>query len=156
MELRAAAGAHYVIEDVHVGMEFSFSRTVTEADLEATMRLTGDHGGYHTDPEFARAAGFQSVIVPGLFQAGLGTQIGGHLNFLAREITFRYLKPVYVGDVLRCTMRISAVQPEKNRIELQGEVVNQRGEQVLSTAGYGYLPRAEWGVPKRPPPPDWP
>lgn len=141
------------IEDVYVGMQRSFSREVTEADLQATMQLTGDLGGYHTDEDFARAAGFRSVIVPGLFTAGMATQIGGSVDFLAREIRFGYRKPVYVGDTLRCTMTVTAVDADRNRIEMTGEVVNQDGESVLSIDCYGYLPRPEWGLPRKP---DWP
>jgi 3-hydroxybutyryl-CoA dehydratase len=144
------AQPHLLIEDVYVGLQRSFTREVTAADLEATMALTRDHGGYHTDPDFARAAGFRTVIVPGLFQAGMATQIGGEMNFLAREITFRYIKPVYVGDVLRCTSTVTAVQPERNRIDISGEVVNQDGVQVLTYDAYGYLPRREWGIPRKP------
>lgn len=142
---------HFLIDDMHVGMQRTFTRTVTEADLEATIRLTGDHGGYHTDPEFARAAGFRTVILPGLFQAGMATQIGGSMNFLAREITFRYDKPVYVGDVLRCTFTVTAVQPERHRIDGEGEVANQDGVVVMTFSCYGYLPRGHWGIPSKPP-----
>ncbi len=141
---------HYLIDTVHVGLQFSFTRTVTEDDLQAAMRLSGDHGGYHTDPDFSRAAGLRTTIVPGIFTAGLGTQVGGQLNLLAREITFAFLKPVYVGDVLRCTMTITAVYPERNRIDIEGQVVNQDGGVVLTSRGYGYLPRREWGIPRKP------
>jgi acyl dehydratase len=142
---------HFLIEDVRVGLQRSFTRAVSEDDLHATMRLTGDHGGYHTDPDFARAAGFRTVIVPGLFQAGLVTQIGGELNFLAREIAFQYLKPVYVGDVLTCTLTVTAVQPERNRMEVTSEVTNQDGVVVLTSQAVGYLPRRDWGIPRKPP-----
>lgn len=147
------AQEHLLIGDVHVGLQRSFTREVTEEDLHATMRLTGDHGGYHTDPGFARAAGFRTVIVPGLFQAGMTTRIGGAMNFLARDITFHYLKPVYVGDTLTCTVTVTAVYPERNRIDVAGEVVNQEGTLVLTMEGSGYLPRPEWGVPRKPPAP---
>jgi 3-hydroxybutyryl-CoA dehydratase len=143
---------HFLIGDVYVGLARSFSRTVSEDDLQATMRLTGDHGGYHTDPDFARAAGFRTVILPGLLQAGMITRLGGEMNFLARETVFRYLKPVYVGDVLTCTVTVTAVQPERHRMEVHGDVVNQHGEQVLTMDGYGYLPRADWGIPRKPAP----
>ena len=87
------ADAPLTIEDVFVGMQRSFTREVTQADLHATMQLTGDQGGYHTDEDFARAAGFRTVILPGLFTAGMATQIGGSVDFLAREIRFGYRKP---------------------------------------------------------------
>lgn len=138
------------ISDVFVGMQRTCTRSVTEADLRATLQLTGDLGGYHTDEAFAQAAGFRTLIVPGLFTAGMATQIGGSLDFLARDIRFGYLKPVYVGDALRCTMSVTGVDVDRNRIEMAGEVVNQDGERVLTVECYGYLPRPDWGVPRKP------
>jgi 3-hydroxybutyryl-CoA dehydratase len=142
---------HFLIEDVHVGFQRAIGRVVTEDDLRATMAVTGDHGGYHTDTDFARAAGFQGVILPGMFTAGLVTRLGGELNLLAREMTFRFDKPVYVGDTVTCKFTVTAVQPERRRIEVSCEVTNQRGELVLTSTGYGYLPAREWGIPRKPP-----
>jgi acyl dehydratase len=147
---------HLLIEDVHVGYSRTFTRVVTEADLAETMAVTHDFGGYHTDDAFARAAGFRGVILPGMFQAGLLTRLGGELNFLAREMTFRFTKPVYVGDRLTCTLTVVAVDPARNRIDMEGRVTNAGGEEVLTTHGYGYLPRREWGVPRKPPMPGEP
>jgi len=48
-------------------------------------------------------------------------------------------------------MTVTALQPERNRIEVEGQVVNQDGAVVLTTRGYGYLPRREWGIPRKPP-----
>ena len=141
---------HFLISDLHEGMQRTFVRVVTEADLHATMALTGDLGGYHTDEAFARAAGFRTVIVPGLFQAGMVTRLGGELNYLAREIRFGYVKPVYVGDRLTCTATVTALEPARNRMEMRAEVVNQDGVCVLEAHCKGYLPRADWGVPTKP------
>lgn len=111
--------------------------------------MTGDHGGYHVDEAFARRAGFRTVITPGLLQAGMMTKLGGDLNFLAREITFSYLKPVYAGDVLDAVITVTAVEPAKNRLTMQGQITNQAGEVVLTCRTTGYLPKPEWGVPDK-------
>ena len=37
----------------------------------------------------------------GLFTATLPTKIGGDLNFIARELTFQFHRPVFAGDYSR-------------------------------------------------------
>ncbi len=141
---------HWLIDDVQVGQRFSWRRTITPADIEATIRLTGDRGGYHVDEAFAQNAGFRTVIAPGLLQGSLATKLGGDLNYLAREMTYTFLKPVYAGDVLDVTMDVVAVERDKRRLTLEGAVTNQHGEQVVTFRSTGYLPRPEWGVPVKP------
>lgn len=140
---------HYLIDDMTIGRKFRWRRAITAADVQATIRLTGDHGGYHVDEAFARRAGFRTVIAPGLLQASMGTKLGGDLNFLAREITFRYLKPVYAGDTLDVEMAVTAMEKAKHRITLEGQITNQSGEVVLTCTAIGHLPRPEWGVPDK-------
>jgi len=141
---------HYLIGDLRPGQVFRWRRTISEEDLLAAVRLTHDRGGYHVDPAFARRAGFREAIAPGLLQASLFTKIGGDLNFLARDIGFRYFKPVYAGDCLDVEVTIKTVEPDKNRISIDGRVINQSGEVVVTCESTGYLPRPEWGVPEKP------
>jgi len=141
---------HWLIDDVRVGQEFTWRRGITSADIEATVRLTGDQGGYHVDEGFARQAGFRTVIAPGLLQGSLPTKLGGDLNYLAREMNYVFLKPVYAGDDLTVVFRIVAIEREKNRLSVEGEVTNQAGERVLTFRSSGHLPRPEWGVPAKP------
>lgn len=145
----AEPAPHYLIDDMTLGRTFRWRRTITDADVQATIRLTGDHGGYHVDEAFARKAGFRAIIAPRLLQASMGTKLGGDLNFLAREITFRYLKPVYAGDTLDVEMAVTAIESSKNRIRLEGQITNQAGEVVLTCTATGHLPKLEWGVPDK-------
>ncbi len=136
--------------EVRVGWRRTWRRTIEEADIRATIALNGDQGGYHVDEAFARAAGFRQVIAPGLLQAGMVTKIGGDLSFLAREITFRFLKPVYAGDTLEVDCRCVAFEPGNRLVTLEAEVTNQDGDVVLSCRTVGHLPKPEWGDPVRP------
>lgn len=140
----------FTARTAQVGARVSFSQTITQDDLEAMVALTGDRGGYHVDERFARAAGFRTLITPGLVQAGLVTKIGGSLNYLAHEFTLTYLKPVYVGDQLTATMEVKAYDAATRRIRIEGGVTNQHGEEVLACRTAGYLPDPAWGVPEKP------
>jgi len=141
---------HWLIEDMQVGQRFTWRRSITDEDIAATIRLTGDQGGYHVDEAFARRAGFRTIIAPGLLQGSLGTKLGGDLNFLAREMTFQFLKPVYAGDDLEVAIEVTAVERDKNRLTFTGQVTNQAAEQVVTFKVTGYMPRAEWGIPVKP------
>lgn len=143
------ATPHFLIDDVTVGERHVFRRFITAEDLRDMVRLTGDRGGYHVDERFAQAAGFRTVITPGLVQASMVTKIGGDLNFLAQEITFRYRKPVYAGDELEAVVEITAVEPERRRITLEATISNQHGDVVLTSTAQGFLPKAEWGIPDK-------
>jgi acyl dehydratase len=143
---------HWLIEDLAVGQRFTWRRSITHEDILATVRLTGDQGGYHVDEAFARRAGFRTLIAPGLLQGSLATKLGGDLNFLAREMAYQFLKPVYAGDDLEVSFEVVAVEREKNRVTFQGGVINQAGEQVVTFRATGYMPRADWGVPVKPGP----
>lgn len=146
------ARAHVSIEDLHVGWRYSWRRTVVDADFQAAIAFCGDQGGYHVDEAFAVAAGFRGLIAPGLLQTGMVASIGGHLNLLAHEITFRYLKPVYAGDALEASCQVVAIEAERRRVSLHAEITNQDGEIVLTAEVAGYMPDPAWGVPAKPPP----
>lgn len=145
------APEYLIFEDLKIGMRWSFRRTLTGEDMEATMALTGDQGGYHVDEAFAVAAGFQRLIVPGLLPASMFTKIGGNMNFLAREMRFTFLKPVYVGDTLEAEITITTLDPERKIATFEGTLTNQEGVTVLTCETRGHLPLPEWGVPVKPP-----
>ena len=140
---------HYRFEDMYPGLRFQYQRQVSAEDIADTVRLTGDRGGYHVDPEFARSAGFQGLIAPGLFTMSLLTKIGGDVNFLAREFQIAFLKPVKALDTLNAEMEVLTADPVTQLVTCRGTVTNQDGVRVLESTIKGYLPKAEWGIPNR-------
>ena len=42
----------------------------------------------------------------GLLTATLPTKIGGDINFIAREMIFKFHRPVFSGDTVRCEVTI--------------------------------------------------
>jgi acyl dehydratase len=75
-----------------VGDTLSWSRTFTEQDIELFARLSGDQGEHHLVPD---AQG--RLMAHGLLTATLPTKIGGDLNLIAREMVFRFHRPVFAG-----------------------------------------------------------
>lgn len=89
--------------------------------------------GIHDDNDAARKAGFTAPIAGGAQTIAVVTQ------FLADNFGMRFMrggrievsltKPVFYGDTL--TARVKIVSIEADRAQLQIQVDNQRGEDVL-------------------------
>jgi len=118
-----ASLAHgYYLEDLSPGMEASVSKTVTDNDIQAFADLSGDINPVHLDDAFAATTVFKKRIAHGfltgaLFSTVLGTKLPGPgCIYLAQTLKFR--APVYIGDELVATCKVTAVDTEKGRVTL--------------------------------------
>ena len=93
---------------------------------------------YHLDDTFARESWFGRRILPGLLTAGMATHIGGMIGFLATEMRFEFLDPVYVRDTITCTFTIVEKDELKRLLAGTIEYVNQDGAVVLRGAVKGF------------------
>src|SRR5690606_414595 len=70
----------YYFEDMQEGMEASFSKTVTEADIVQFAGVTGDFNPVHVNAEFAATTMFKQRIAHGMLSAGfISTVLGMRL-----------------------------------------------------------------------------
>ena len=126
-----------------VGEKASFTRTLTDADAALFIGATWDVNPFHTDDVFAEQTRFGRRIVPGLLTASLLTHIGGLWNFLATEMTFSFVGPVYMGDTVTAVIEITELDEAKRWCRLQGTITNRAGEVVLTAEIQGYPGRFE-------------
>jgi len=120
------------------GQTFTYRRTFTEGDVALFCGVTGDFNPYHQDDLFARESWFGRRIVPGLLTASMVTHIGGMIGFLAADMTFEYLAPVYIGDTVICTVTFTSKVPDRRRIVGEASSVNQDGTPVLRARFSGF------------------
>lgn len=80
-------------------------------------------------------------MVHGLLTATLPTKIGGDINFIARELTFQFYRPVFAGDTIHCQATIVSLEPADQYINLQTEFVcrNQHGKEVMTGHAQGIV-----------------
>ena len=130
--LRAAFDA------VAVGQTFTWRRTFTDGDVALFCGVTGDFNPYHLDEAFARESWFGRRIIPGLLTASLATHIGGLIGFLATEMFFEYLAPVYIGDTV--TVTVTVIEKDEAQRSLTSAVtcVDQDGREVLTGRFSGF------------------
>jgi 3-hydroxybutyryl-CoA dehydratase len=123
---------------MRVGQTFTFRRTFTDGDVALFCGVTGDYNPYHQDESFAEESPYGRPTVPGLLTGSMLTHIGGLLGFLATEMSFDYLGPVFVGDTITCTVTIVEKEEEKRRVEASAEFVNGDGVEVLRASFSGF------------------
>jgi len=114
---------------MQVGDTNSWERTFTEEDVRLFGQLSGDQGIHHITPD---AQG--RIMVQGLLTATLPTKLGGDLNYIARELVFEFIRPVFVGDTIRCEVTITHLEQVEERTNMQSRWVcrNQHGKEVLT------------------------
>jgi len=118
-------------DELQEGQTFTYRRTFSEGDVALFCGVTGDFNPYHQDDLFARESWFGRRIVPGLLTASMVTHIGGMIGFLAADMAFEYLAPVYIGDTITCTVTFTTKVPNKRRFVAEARSVNQDGTPVL-------------------------
>ena len=100
---------HRTLRTTQIGAKAAFTRTLTEADAALFIGVTWDVNPYHTDDSYVAQTQFGRRIVPGLLTASLLTHIGGLWAFLATEMSFEFLGPVYIGDTVTAEAEIAEI-----------------------------------------------
>jgi acyl dehydratase len=80
-------------------------------------------------------------MVHGLMTAMLPTKIGGDIYFIARQLTFRFHRPVFCGDTVRCEVRIEGLAEAEGYTQLKSSWVcrNQHGKEVMTGEAEGVI-----------------
>jgi 3-hydroxybutyryl-CoA dehydratase len=125
-------------DTLEVGRTFTYRRTFTDGDVALFCGVTGDCNPYHQDATFAAGSFFGQRIVPGLLTAGMLTHIGGLIGFLATEMHFEYVAPVFIGDTITCTVTFVAKDEVARTFTAAGISVNQDGREVLRARFKGF------------------
>ena len=121
------------------GTSVWFSRTFTQKDVEEFGRITRDFNPDHYESRWAEAKDFSGPICHGLLVGSMLCEPGGQWGWLADGMSFKFLKPVYIGDTVTCEMTIVDLN-ERMYARAECTLSNQRGEVVMTAVLTGYLP----------------
>lgn len=125
-------------ESIKPGDVFLQERTFTEEDVRTFTSVSGDAGAHHLTPD---AKG--RLMLQGLLTATLVTEFGGSIDFLASEMTFRFHRPAFAGDTVRCEGRCESAADEPGRRAYAFSFIlkNQLGKEVLTGSVKGVVLR---------------
>ena len=122
-------------DELKVGDRAELTRTLRQQDIELFAVMSGDVNPAHVDAEYAKSDQFHKVIAHGmwggaLISAVLGTELPGPGTiYLNQSLSFR--KPVGLGDTVTVRVTVREKIPDKKRLVLDCECMNQTGETVI-------------------------
>ncbi len=128
-------------EGLKVGDSITISRTFTREETEQFGDLTRDYNPVHYHMAWAEAKNFHGLICHGLLIGSMICEIGGQIGWLASGMTFKFMRPVFFGDTITCTVTIQ--EHENNgRAKAEAKFVNQDEDQVCYALLTGRMPLA--------------
>ncbi len=126
----------------HAGPATSATRTISEADVDAFARLTGDFVRLHTDEAYAKTTKYGQRIAHGALVFSIAMGLSTELQLFDDELIafagvdkLRFVAPVFFGDTVHV---VKTVRERKEMGAAQGtvtfdtRVLNQRNELVLA------------------------
>ncbi len=124
----------YNFSDIKVGMSESFKVTVTREMQNNFTKLSGDVNPMHINADYAKQNGYNDVLVYGMLTASLySTFAGVYLpgeKCLLHECSVQFPRPVYIGDELTVTGKVSEIDKRFRRVTVKACIINQNGEKV--------------------------
>jgi 3-hydroxybutyryl-CoA dehydratase len=98
------------IEELAIGEEDSFSKTITDVDIAMFAAMTGDFNPLHMNEIYAQTTRFGKRLAHGGIAASLVAPLMGMktpgLGTIALEFHYQYLAPVYSGDTITCVGKV--------------------------------------------------
>jgi len=122
-------------DELEVGEQGSFSKTLTERDIVLFGETSGDINPVHFDEDYARGTIFRQRVGHGMWSAGListciGTIMPGPGSLYLGQ-TLEFKAAAKIGDVLTTVVTIREKLPKK-LLSIDCEVRNQDGDVIVS------------------------
>lgn len=122
-------------DDIETGDTVTFEKTITEDDVRAFARVSGDTNRLHLDEAFAADTRFGERIVHGTLVSGLISaalaRLPGLTVYLSQDLEFS--GPVAIGD--RVSARVEVAEDLGNRQYRLETVVRNEAEDVTVIDG---------------------
>lgn len=122
-------------DDIPVGARAEVAHTLTSADVQAFVSLSGDNNPIHTDDAFARSRGLGGRVVHGMLTASfisavIGTKLPGP-GALWYEQQLRFVRPVRIGETVRVVAQVIQKSTVQRVLVLQTTVLGDDGQPVI-------------------------
>lgn len=132
----------YDVEDLRVGQQATFSKTINDADILLFAGVSGDHNAIHVNEEFAATTRFGGRIAHGFLTASvISAAVANHLPgpgtvYISQQLNFR--APVRPGQTVDAVVRVSAIDAVRRRVTLDtvcrvGDTVVVDGQALVMT-----------------------
>lgn len=143
-------------DDITIGDQTSYSRLVTDREIQLFAAVSGDHNPVHLDPEYAATTQFGECIAHGMLtgafiSAAIAMELPGPGSiYLGQTLEFR--APVKLGDTLTVNLEVIDKHPRKPWVTLSCSVSNQSGTTVARGEANVMAPTESQTITVIPPP----
>lgn len=125
-----------IFDEIEVGDTASVDHTLTRQDIQLFAVMSGDVNPAHVDEEYAKSDMFHKIIAHGMWGGSListvlGTQLPGPGTIYLGQ-TFRFLKPVAIGDTITAQVMVKEKIAENSRLKLDCVCINQHGKKIIT------------------------
>ena len=121
--------ANLKLSEINEGNVYSFTKEISEEDVNVFANLTGDLNPLHVDKEFGRKSQFGKNIVHGMLAASLfSTLVGMYCpgrNSLYLSQTLQFRTPLFFGDVVEVRATVIAKNESTHLITLKTEIIKE-------------------------------
>lgn len=110
-------------DEIKVGDQQSYERTVSEEDVKKFLAITGDINRLHSDSHFAASTRFKGLVVPGMLTASYAlTAITLYYErIVLMDFQAKFIKPVRMGDTVVAKISVTEKKPDKNHLRFRIE-----------------------------------
>ena len=126
-------------------------KTITESDNNLFSLITMNHHPLHLDRQYAERQQHGKILVVGtlIFSLVVGmtvSEISGKAIANLDYTNVKHLKPVFIGDTIRCKTQIldkklSKGKPDRGIVHVKTIAYNQNDEIVLSVERHVIVPK---------------
>ena len=121
-------------DELQIGEEASFSKTITETDVYLFAGISGDFNPLHMNEAYAKKTRFKTRIAHGglpqsFIAPVIGTKLPG-LGTVLVEINCRFKAPTLFGDTITAKARVAEKIEDKRWVRMALTWTNQRGETI--------------------------
>ena len=144
--------SNFTYDEITVGQQASYSRTVDEQGVKLFAAVSGDVNPVHLDAGFAAGTMFKQRIAHGMFTGGLISAAiamelpGPGTIYLGQDLSFR--APVFIGDTITVSLTVTDKRDDKKFVTLSTVATNQHGKVVVKGQAQVMAPAEKLDIPR--------
>jgi len=125
--------------ELKVGMKGSYTKRITQEDVDSFIKICNDVNPIHVNEEFAKNAKLPGKIAHGILVSSListvvGTKCPGPGSVWLDQ-SLKFLLPVKINDTITTISEILVKIPERQQVIVRTTCVNQNNEVVIEGSG---------------------
>jgi acyl dehydratase len=125
-----------MITPIETGKQFVFPFSLSQEDIDAFAKVTGDNNPIHWDENYASQTPFKKPIIHGMFGAAifsrvLGTSFPGEGTIYMKQ-TLSFQKPMYVGVLYEAIFEVKEIIEGKHRALIATSIVEKESGHVVT------------------------